>query len=292
MKISIGGSIWKGHRQKQEDCFSAYTLKEQLPEIDTVYQTETERYVHVGVLCDGMGGEGNGSICSRQAVQAFANAFAEAGAYNSMWLQRLITATYAANGGVYEYKYTTRTEETNSGATLVATVISEETLHFVSVGDSYILLFSQDNNGGYKITRLNELHRAWTHYQLTEQGEWVTTCVTPEEAAEINKNKSDSSYCRVGVSSALIGKAIFAMDTSDATGISLSPGDIIILCSDGVTNALSDMVMINTIQNYTADYQPAAEVAYQIIKAVEQHATTKQDNASCIVFKVHQEGAR
>ena len=286
--VDIGGNSYQGARARQEDCFMAYRLTETKPKASARYTTSNERQVNLGILCDGMGGEGNGSICSRQAVQAFAEAFAETGSFDTAWYQRLRMALYAANAAILEYKINTNTENTNSGTTLIGAVISEEKLHYVSVGDSPMYLFrKQRNTGEYTASRINASHSHWFHY-FTENGAKYKKEVSKDEADTINQHPSADSYCKpVGLYSAVCGSAIGYMDASGESGIDLLDGDIIMLCSDGVSGTLDESDMTNIIRNYSAPHHPAKEAAYQMIQAVKANAQARQDNASCIILKVH-----
>ncbi len=267
----------------------AYQLTETLPKTNTRYSTERNRHVSMGVLCDGMGGEGNGSICSRLAVQAFGDAFAETGSFNTMWFQRLRMSLYAANAAIHEFKQTTSTINTNSGTTLISAVISDDTLYYVSVGDSPIFLFRRDESGYYTRTRVNATHAHWAHYYYKDGTKYMEY-VSKEEAEEINKNRTAQSYCKAaGLYSALCGREIGWMDGSDesGTGIPLKDGDIIILCSDGVSNTLSETDMINIIYDYSEEAHKPRQIAEALIEKVLEASLPKQDNATCVVFKIH-----
>lgn len=264
----------------------AYKLTETVPA--SMYNIAKERQVSVGVLCDGMGGEGNGGMCAREAVQAFGEAFAETGSFGSQWHLRLRMGLYAANAAVMQFKQAENCAHSNSGTTLIASVISEDNLHFVSVGDSPIYLFQKsERSNEYKATRINDSHAVWYHYFM-QDGTMYQQEVSKERAGEINKNASAESYCKTkGLYCAVLGRTIGYLDESgDKRVISLRNGDIVMLCSDGVSNTIDESEMSNIMRNYGAAHHTANEVAYQIMQAVKQNAQPRQDNASCIIFKV------
>ena len=265
----------------------AYRLTETVPA--SMFSAAKERQVSVGVLCDGMGGEGNGNMCAREAVQAFGDAFAETGSFGTQWRMRLRMGLYAANAAVMQYKQAENLAHSNSGTTLIASVISEDNLHFVSVGDSPIYLFQKsEKNNEYKATRINESHAVWYHYFMKD-GIMYQQEVTKQEAAEINKGASAESYCKTkGLYCAILGREIGYLDeTGEEKVYSLRDGDIVMLCSDGVSNTIDESEMSNIMRNYGAAHHKAKEVAYQIMQAVKQNAQPRQDNASCIIFKVN-----
>ena len=196
--IEIGGASTIGKRERQEDCFMAYHMVEELPKKHQRFILSTDRNVCMGVLCDGMGGEGQGDFCARQAIQAYGETFAETGSFNTMWKERMFMSLYAANAAVHDFKESVHKKESHSGCTLVSAVISDDELHYVSVGDSYILLFRKDKSvGHYKEHQLNQRHIQGYKYTTSEDGEVHAEPISEEEEKDLKKGlKSVSSFIR------------------------------------------------------------------------------------------------
>lgn len=282
LRVDVSGASTIGKRQKQEDCFMAYHLIEELSQRARRFNVNVDRDVYMGVLCDGMGGEGNGAWCARQAVQKFADTFAETGSFHTKWLERLYMSLYAANAGIYEYKSVLREEKSNAGCTLVSAVICDELLHFVSVGDSYVWLFQKDANADrYKRIQLNELHSKWVKY---EQGEAFV--VTDEEVERIRCTCSSDIVIKKQPYAALLGREIGYLDTSPKEGLRLKCGDVVVLASDGVLSGIGDIGLDNLIWDCASPRISADQMAREIIRRIDETGASKQDNASCIVFKI------
>ncbi len=293
----------------------AYTLTETPPQVNNRFFHQENRTVHVGILCDGMGGEGRGDICSNQAVQAFGNAFAEAGSFNTLWVQRLLMAAYAANGAICDFKTCANLAHTSAGATFAAAVIADNHLHFASAGDTAILLFRR-NGETFTMQCLNSLHSTWWRDEIDKQGNQQAVLLDLNDPEQ--RERAIPGQCYSRLTSALLGREIGtprlaqagipAIDTSEAClkrmgipearqaeGFPLQVGDIIVICTDGVINALEfdtekGQGLIDTIRNYGAPAITANQIAKSIIDLINDKPAENQDNASCIVFKVHEPG--
>lgn len=290
--VEIGGNSTIGKREKQEDCFMAYHMVEKLPEKTTRFSTVTERHVNMGIVCDGMGGEEHGAPCARQAVQAYGETFAETGSFNTMWKERMFMSLYAANAAVYDYKDALNIKKSKSGCTLVSAVICDDKLHYVSVGDSYILLFRREpKTARFKEYRLNHLHKAAYKYYTDKAGNAVTNekgniveeLISDEQERELReKGLPPGTHIRHKVSSAIIGMTINALDYQ--TGVKLADGDVIILATDGIVLGLGEIERENIINNYAN--VSAQQLADEIIRVINKTGKPRQDNACCVALKV------
>lgn len=287
-RVDIGGASDKCAREKQEDCFMAYYVIEEVPSSNAEFEVDDNRYVYMGVLCDGMGGMENGAWCARQAVQKYAEAFAETGSFQTEWKMRMHMSLYTANAGVAYFKERTHKVEKDSGCTLVSTVLCGDTLHYISVGDSYIWLFRKNDEGRYDRLLLNNRHSEWVKMYNDAEGQPRVDRLTEEEARKEQAEKQPGVRVRTVIpqSCALVGRELGYLDESPAGGLRLKDGDIVVLASDGVRQALDDTELNNVIYNYASPQITADQQARQIIDKVRFMGVPKQDNASCIVFKV------
>lgn len=295
-KIDIGGHSWIGHRDSQEDCYMAYNMVEKLPTRATRFVVNKERSVSMGVLCDGMGGEGKGAMCSCLAVQQFAEAFAETGSFRTQWIERMKMALYSANAAITDFKIASDNVGTRSGCVLVAAVISDERLHYISVGDASIWLFRPEMTPGgvyYKQHKINKAHTIYTKRVTDAQGNVTKTVISPEEAEECRRNAEPGVRIKGQPYSALIGGDISYIDHSplpsaqDALGgIKLQTGDVVVLASDGVEKALDSIAFETLMRDFGSEDYKAAQTAHELILAVENQGNPHSDNSSCIVFKI------
>lgn len=267
----------------------AYHIVEELPEASAQFRRRRERQVYMGVLCDGMGGEGEGDFCAREAVQAYADAFAETGSFNNMWRQRMCMSLYAANAAVHYFKYCSEMMRTNSGCTLVSAVVSDDMLHFISVGDSYIWLFRRKDSGNYDAQYdridINTPHLGYIRTLTAEDGSKTEEMITAEEARKPQPQNASLRQCN-GPYCALVGREIGYLSASDQEGIRLRHGDILVLASDGVIKGLGNINLDTVIRTYGGADISSRQLASEIIRAIGEHGRNpRQDNASCVVFK-------
>lgn len=281
MIIDIGAASTIGAREKQEDSYMAYHMVEDRPKESKRFSATDTRSVYMGVLCDGMGGMKNGAWCSRQAVQAYGEAFAETGSFNTMWKERMFMSLYAANAAIHDFKVSEGLQALDSGCTLVSVVICDARLHYISVGDSYIVLYRKKDKkqDEYTATQLNALHVGWEKFVPEADGNMVRISVEEDEIPALrNEGVRVESY----LCCAVLGKEIEALDYQ--MDIDLQDGDIIMLASDGVMKGLGEIERENLIRNFSE--VPAKQLAEEFIRRIDIGGAPRQDNAACIMFKV------
>ena len=173
-----------------------------------------------GVVCDGMGGAKAGDVASKMAVEAFCTQMDQLGDLEGPPPAEALlrTATEDANRVVY-LKAQTDADCIGMGTTLVGLILQEATLWVVNVGDSRAYRITK--GGIRRITR-----------DLVARGD-----LTPEQArSHPQKNLITRA---LGTSSRV--KADLFQET-------VSPGDAILLCSDGLVNQVTDQEICQEIQ--------------------------------------------
>ncbi len=178
----------------------------------------------VAVVCDGMGGAQAGNVASAIAVEAFASAMEDKLKNHipddpAVREELLAEVCQKANAMVYELAASTP-EYQGMGTTLVAALILPDEIHVVNVGDSRCYLFSGE--ASHQITQDHSLVQV-----LVDRGE-----LTPEQA-RIHPKKN------------LITRALGVEEdvAADFYRVSYKQGDWLMLCSDGLTNVLSDDIL-------------------------------------------------
>jgi len=168
-----------------------------------------------GVLCDGMGGADGGHIASQTAtdfVSAALERDLKPGMSESSLRGLMMSAAAGANALVFEAA-TKNPECAGMGTTLLLAVVSGESVYISSVGDSRAYFL---NNG--EQLQLTKDHTVVQ--MLLDVGE-----ISPDEAAEHPKRH-------------LITRAVGVLPQVDAdfTRHPFGPGDMLLLCSDGLYN--------------------------------------------------------
>ena len=184
----------------------------------------------LAVVCDGMGGQFGGREASHTAVDAFLSSMdsfivdaidnkGEFTAPDYDIKDALGDAAYCANTAVINISKSS--EELNGmGTTLVGVLVSEKTFYTINVGDSRLYYITKD--AAEQISHDHSLVQ-----YLVDIGK-----LTPEEArSSPNKN----IITRAIGSRDEVEADIFVTDFRDKPG-----GRFLLLCSDGLTNHLSD----------------------------------------------------
>ncbi len=177
----------------------------------------------LAVVCDGMGGARAGDVARRKAAEVVTDEvrrFARADMDEEQTERLLRSALELANRSVYEQSLLSQ-EFKGMGTTLVAVLVQEQNAMFINVGDSRAYHLSP--SGVTQVTRDHSLVEL-----MVQQGR-----LTPEQAKKYpGKN--------------LITRAVGTEDRvlGDCYQTELQPGDFLLLCSDGLSNLLTDMELL------------------------------------------------
>ena len=180
---------------------------------------ELENGAVLAVVCDGMGGAAEGALASSEAVKVIKARISER-YYDSMSdisiKTLMVSAVESANKHIYDLSLTDEKYE-GMGTTVVAVLATAEYIYIVSAGDSRVYRVSDG-----EIAQLTRDHSVVQH--MLENGE-----ITAEEAAD---HPSKHIITRaLGVDNEI--RTDFCQESYD-------DGDVIILCSDGLSNFVSD----------------------------------------------------
>lgn len=177
----------------------------------------------LAIICDGMGGARSGNIASQMAVEVFVEEVkrtARANMKPDRIDNMLEQALEMANEAVYEQSQLSE-EYRGMGTTLVAAFFQKDQLTVANVGDSRAYLFNKD--GVKSITTDHSLVEL-----MVQRGE-IT-----REAAKFHPGKN------------LITRAVGteAKVSCDLYHLKLNKGDSVLLCSDGLSNVMSDQEIL------------------------------------------------
>ncbi|MBQ2815268.1 MAG: Stp1/IreP family PP2C-type Ser/Thr phosphatase [Clostridia bacterium] len=187
------------------------------------------------VVCDGMGGANGGNIASEVATNIISehikSAYRENMSSNSM-RYLLMSAVIAANAEIYD-----RAQEDDDllgmGTTVVAAIVVDKMAHIVHVGDSRAYIVSSNNIE--QITRDHSVIQS-----MIENGE-----ITEQEA----KNHPNRN---------VITRALGVRDKVDVdyNEIVLSEDDILLICTDGLSNFVEDKKITKIIKKHKISEYP------------------------------------
>lgn len=214
----------------------------------------------VAAVADGMGGHAAGEAASERATQVVAARFSGMSSRNLSrqtspdWPLLMQEAFHQANRDVHE-EARRWSGRTGMGTTLTAVVIAGDMLYLGHVGDSRAYLI---RNGGI--------------LRLTQDQTWVAKQVREGRMSPREAERSD----RRGQLMEAIGLRESVQPEINAIG--LRPGDRIVLCTDGVTEMLSDAEILAVTKSGTDVQHVAARLV-----AAANHAGGHDNIATVII---------
>lgn len=198
------------------------------------------------LVCDGMGGHKAGEVASSLAVEAISRFIERSNedreltwpfgfnprlSYNA---NRLRTAVKLANRTVYK-KANSGEEYTGMGTTVAAVITSsgDSLMTYAHVGDSRVYLI----RGGVML-------------QLTRDDSWANLAW----AGAPGEDPASSTGMKNVLTKALGAREDVEFDVVDQA---LHDGDVVLLCSDGLTNMLPDPRIFELISAHPGDLESA-----------------------------------
>ncbi len=259
-------------RRENEDNFlllnlynSNFCTKSQVLD-DFVIQSqkvEIDERGSVLAVSDGCGGLGAGDIASEMAVETVRNMLTgeipnlDDSFYAGELIEKLYGATLYANRLIH-HRGRTVPEYNAMGCTLTATGITTDAVDFIQVGDSRAYLVRKDKI--YPITKDQTLVN-----QLIDAG-----LIKPEEA-ETHALKN------------VILEGLGTQNEVYPDGVRLIPqsDDILLLCSDGLSDKLTDVDLLRVVLNNRDNLKNACQVLIQ-----EANERGGEDNITVILAKL------
>ena len=209
----------------------------------------------VFVVADGMGGAQAGEVASKIAIEAFSRGLPDSGSAE----QRLATRVREANSRIYELSRAEH-ERAGMGTTLTAAYL-DDALTIAHVGDSRAYLFRDG-----ALTRLTRDHSLVD--ELVRRGK-----LTEEQAAEHPQRS-------------IITRALGPEPTVDVDTwtYAVRDGDVVLLCSDGLTSMIAEEQIAETL----ASAPTLGQAAQKLID--DANEAGGRDNITVVLFQVAEVG--
>lgn len=207
------------------------------------------------IVCDGMGGSSSGDVASKVAAQSIRENIEKlykSGMHPSNLKNLLLASVNIANINVFDLANEDEKHK-GMGTTVVAAILKEGVASIVNVGDSRAYIIGEN-----EVTQLTKDHSMVQ--ELIDQGK-----ITKEEA-ETHPKKN------------IITRAVGALKEVDAdyTEVDISPGDKLLLCTDGLTNCLS----AGKISEIVFSEEDPEKICEKLIEAANERGGP--DNISCV----------
>ena len=183
----------------------------------------------LAVVCDGMGGANAGNIASTMATDEIKDYFCRSfsASMSSLQIENVLKSAFiSANNTVYEASC----KDVNlkgMGTTAVAAFVTQGTAYILHVGDSRAYLYKEG-----KLIQLTVDHSMVQN--MVDSGQ-----ITPDEALH---HPSKNIITRALGVSVNVGVDIDFVD--------LSEGDVLLLCSDGLSNFVSEESITAQLENF------------------------------------------
>jgi protein phosphatase len=251
--FDVASALSKGQRRYQEDAIIV----------------DFARGAHTGiaVLSDGMGGHAAGDVASKIVVTEVFSELTlqrnETEAFEANITTILHDAAIAANECLRDHVQA-YPETRGMGATLVATVVINRNLYWISIGDSPLFLFRKG-----VLTQLNEDHSMAPQIDFMARSGLIAA---EEAACHPDRNT---------LTSVLFGDHIPKIDCPDEPVV-LEDGDMLIVASDGL-QFLTDEQLTSLLRKNRE--RISAEIADTLLEHLVKLEDPDLDNATFSVVK-------
>lgn len=204
------------------------------------------------IVADGMGGHKAGDLASRYTVEEFLKTVRESGADNPISV--IDEAVRCANAALIA-KSRENMDYEGMGTTLVVATFYKDSLYIANVGDSRLYLVN------------NEIQQITRDHSLVE--EMISLGEIDRKNAR-NHSKKNIITRAIGVDSDVV---------ADFFEIEYSKDDIILMCSDGLSNMIDDVDIKNIINEGTE----LSEITDRLIDVANNNGG--KDNISVILIE-------
>ncbi len=204
------------------------------------------------IVADGMGGHRAGDLASRYTVETFIEDVKNSDEINPISI--IESAIRTANRALME-KASESEEYEGMGTTLVVATVVDRSIYIANVGDSRLYLVN------------NEIQQITRDHSLVE--EMISLGELDKESARLHEKKNIITRA-VGADADLI---------ADFFEVEYSAGDIILMCSDGLSNMIED----NNIKNIINEGTDLSDIAHKLIEVANNNGG--KDNIAVVLVE-------
>lgn len=223
---------------------------------DFFYVDEKSGFVAVA---DGMGGHASGELASKMTIEVLSD-YINSGEASSSDTVTLAAAIKMANSTVYGTSQD-NVSHRGMGSTLVAALIKEDRLSIAHVGDSRIYLI-----------------RAGCIEQLTDDHSLISEQL--REGLISEEDAKSSTIKNVITRSVGVAQEVEA----DFSEMAIADGDILILCSDGLTSMLED----NEILSVALEHKCPSRLSKRLVALANEAGGS--DNITVVAVYIYKSG--
>lgn len=218
-----------------------------------VSNTQVSMLPNLYIVADGMGGHKAGNIASSYSIKFFCEYINNC--YDNEILDIIVSAVKYSNDKVYSMSLD-NDDYYNMGTTFLAAVINDGKLYIAHVGDCRLYIIRNERI-----------------YQITTDHTYVMEMV---KAGEITYDEAKIHPKRNIITRAL---GIEIGITVDGLINDVLEGDIILICSDGLSNMLTDNEILQIVNNSETEI---AQKSKELINTANNNGG--RDNISVIVI--------
>lgn len=207
------------------------------------------------IVADGMGGHAGGEEASRIATQVIQAYLVERWDSVTPTPTLLECALLQANSAIVQDQQK-HPQRSDMGTTVVAVIFREQQLYYAHVGDS----------------RLYRLHSAYLQ-QITQDHTWVARAL---QLGELKPQEARTHPYRHILLQCLGREDV---ELIDVEALDVQVGDRLLLCSDGLTEELSDPVIASHLQHPDID-----KAVFALVEAAK--AKGGHDNITALIVAI------
>lgn len=213
---------------------------------------------HLFILCDGMGGHRSGDVASRAAAESIETYVRMQSAldYDAAKAERVLKGAVSYANNIVFTRARGQSALSGMGTTADVCMVDFDMLYIAHVGDSRVYLL-----------REGLLHQLTTDHSFVE--ELVQNGVITENEAKSHPNKN------------VITRAVGTNRNveCDFMSLELRQDDIVLMCSDGLSNMLTE----SEIKNMLISGENLEDVTENLIRRANENGG--KDNITAIVIK-------
>lgn len=213
-------------------------------------------------VCDGMGGMADGGRASSTAIHMFREGFEKIEKEPNIQIPTFFRQGIRSVDAVISQF--PKEAGKGSGTTLVAAIAENNRLYWASVGDSRIYILR-----GRDMIQVTRDHNYMLRLQqMVDNGQ-----MTLQEAQAKKQKEALISFLGIG--------NVTLMDINEQP-FEMQFGDIVLLCSDGITKTLPDDQIRDIIKNDAVSMKEKAKI---LVEAAVRGNTHSQDNTSVAILQ-------